>query len=140
MKREIAKYVSDCDTCQRFKADHLRHVGNLQPLSILKWNWENICMDFIVGLSHTSHGYNSIWVILDRLTKLVHFIPVSTTYRVRQYAELHMSHIVRYHDIPKTIISDRGCIFIAHFWKHLYECLGTISSEVQHIILKLMDR
>jgi hypothetical protein len=120
MKREIVKYVSECDTYQRVKADHLRPAGNLQPLSIPEWKWENIYMDFIVGLSHTSRGYNSIWVIVDHLTKSTHFIPVSTTYRVRQYAELYISHIVRYHDIPKTIISDRGSIFVAHFWEQLH--------------------
>jgi hypothetical protein len=65
-------------------------------------------MDFIVGLPHTSRGYNLIWVIVNHLTKSAHFIPVSTMYRVRQYAELYISHIVRYHDIPKIIISDRG--------------------------------
>jgi hypothetical protein len=90
MKREMVKYVSECDTCQRVKADHLRPTGNLQPMSILEWKWENICMDFIVGLPRTSHGYNSIWVIMDRLTKSSHFMPVSTTYRVRQYAELYL--------------------------------------------------
>jgi hypothetical protein len=115
MKREIAKYVSECDTCRRIKEDHLRPVKNLQPLSIPKWKCENICMDFIVGLSRTSRGHNSIWVIVDRLTKSAHFIPIATTYRVRQYAELYISHIVHYHDIPKTIISDRGSIFVAHF-------------------------
>jgi hypothetical protein len=83
MKRKIAKYVSECDTCRRIKADHLRPVGNLQPLSILEWKWENICMDFIVGLPRTSRGYNSIWVIMDRLTKSAHFILVATIYRVR---------------------------------------------------------
>jgi hypothetical protein len=82
-------------------------------------------MDFIVGLPHTSRGYNSIWVIVERLTKSAHFIPVSTTYRVRQYAELYISHIVRYHGIPKTIISDRRSIFVAHFWEQLHECFGT---------------
>jgi hypothetical protein len=65
-------------------------------------------MDFIVGLPHTSRGYNLIWVIVNHLTKSAHFIPVSTMYRVRQYAELYISHIVHYHDIPKIIISDRG--------------------------------
>jgi hypothetical protein len=70
-------------------------------------------MDFNVGLPRTSCGYNSIWVIVDRLTKSAHFIPVSTTYRVRQYVKLYLSHIVRYHGIPKTIISDRGSIFVA---------------------------
>jgi hypothetical protein len=82
IKRKIAKYVSKCHTCQRDKADHLRLAGNLQPLSIPEWKWENIFMDFIVGLPRTSRGYNSIWVIVDCLTKSAHFIPVSTTYRV----------------------------------------------------------
>jgi hypothetical protein len=115
MKREIAKYVSKYDTCRRVKGDHLRPAGNLQPLSIPKWKLKDICMDFIVGLPRTSHGYNSIWVIVDRLTKSAHFIPVSTTYRVRQYAELYISHNFRYHGILKTIISDRGSIFAARF-------------------------
>jgi hypothetical protein len=134
MKRERAKYVSECDTCRRIKANHLRPTGNLQPLSILEWKWENICMDFIVGLPRTSWGYNSIRVIVDRLTKLAHFIPIATTYRVRQYAELYISHIVHYHGIPKTIISDRGSIFVARFWEQLHECLGThlIKSSAYH--------
>jgi hypothetical protein len=108
-------YVFECDTCLRVKANHLRPVINLQPLSIPEWKWENICMDFIVGLLRTSRGYNSIWVIVDRLTKLAHFIHVSTVYMVRQYVELYISHIVHYHGIPKTIISNRGSIFIARF-------------------------
>jgi hypothetical protein len=82
-------------------------------------------MDFIVGLPRTSRGYNSIWVIVDRLTKLAHFIPVSAVYKVRQFVELYISHIVCYHSIPKTIISDRGSIFVARFWEQLHECLGT---------------
>jgi hypothetical protein len=91
-------------------------------------------MDFIVGLLHTSRGHNSIWVIMDRLTKSAHFIPISTVYRVRQYAELYMSHIVRYHGISKTIIFDRGSIFVARFWEQLHECLGThlIRSSAYH--------
>jgi hypothetical protein len=134
MKREIAKYVSECDTCRRVKADHLRPAGNLQPLSIPEWKWEDICMDFIVGLPCTLLGNNSIWVIMDHLTKSTHFIPVSTTYRVRQYAELYLSHIIRYHGILNNIISDRGSIFIAHFWEQLHECLDThlIRSSAYH--------
>jgi hypothetical protein len=91
-------------------------------------------MDFIVGLPYTSRGYNSIWVIVDCLTKLAHFIPISTTYRVRQYAKLYMSHIVLLHGIPKIIISDRGSIFVAHFWEQLHDCLGThlIRSSAYH--------
>jgi hypothetical protein len=134
IKWEIAKYVSECDTCWRVKADHLRPARNLQPLSIPEWKWENICMNFIAGLPHTSRGYNLIWIIVDRLTKSAHFIPVATTYRVGQYAEFYISHIVRYHGILKTIISDRGSIFVACFWEQLHECLGTqlIRSSAYH--------
>jgi hypothetical protein len=91
-------------------------------------------MNFIMDLPRTSHGYNSIWVIMDRLTKSAHFLPVATTYRVGQYAELYISHLVRYHGIPKTIIFDGGPIFIAHFWEQLHECLGThlIKSSAYH--------
>jgi hypothetical protein len=140
MKREIAKYVFECDTCRRVKADYLRPTGNLQPLSIPEWKWEDICLDFIVGLPRTSCGYNSIWVIVDRLTKSAHFIHVSTTYKVRQYAELYISHAVRYHGIPKTIIFDRGSIFVARFWEQLHECLAPISFAAQPITPRLMDR
>jgi transposase InsO family protein len=91
-------------------------------------------MDFIVALPRTSRGYNSIWVIVDRLTKSAHFIPIATTYRVGQYAKLYISDIARYHSIPKTIISDRGSIFVAHLWEQLHECLGThlIRSSAYH--------
>jgi hypothetical protein len=114
MKREIARYVAECDTCRRVKADYLRPAGNLQPLSIFGWKWEDICMDFILGLPRTSRGYDSIWVIVDRLMKSAQFLPVGTRYRVRQYAELYMSHIVRYHGIPMSIISDRSSIDISY--------------------------
>jgi hypothetical protein len=91
-------------------------------------------MDFIVGLPRTSCGYNSIWVIVDRLTKSAHFIPIATTYRVRQYVKLYITHIVRYHGNLKIIISDRGSIFVAHFWEQLDECLGIhlIRSSAYH--------
>jgi hypothetical protein len=82
-------------------------------------------MDFIVGLPHTLRGYNSIWVIVDRLTKSAHFISVSIAYRVRQYTKLYMSHIVYYHGVLKTIISNIGSIFVARFWEQLHKCLGT---------------
>jgi hypothetical protein len=91
-------------------------------------------MDFIVGLPRTSHEHDSIWVIVDRLMKLAHFVPVGTRYRARQYAELYIAHIARYHGIPKTIISDRGYIFLAHFMEQLHECLGNhlIRSSAYH--------
>jgi hypothetical protein len=89
MKREIAKDVSECDTCQRVKASHLKIYGTLQPLSIPSWKWEDISMDFIVGLPNTSQKHDSIWVIVDRLTKTAHFLTVHTTYIAKKYAEVY---------------------------------------------------
>jgi hypothetical protein len=125
MKVDIAKYVAECDTCHRMKASHLKSAGVLQPLSIPMWKWDDISMDFIVGLPLTARKKDSIWVIMDRLTKTAHFVAVHTTYSVQQYPELYMDQIVRLHGIPKTIISDRGTQFVARFWEQLHECLGT---------------
>jgi hypothetical protein len=134
MKREIAKYVSECDTCQRVKASHLKASGTLQPLPIPSWKWEDISMDFIVSLPITSQKHDSIWVIIDRLTKTAHFIPVHTTYSAKKYAEVYLDQIVRLHGVPKTIISDRGSPFIARFWEQLQDALGTklIRSSAYH--------
>jgi hypothetical protein len=104
MKHETARYVVECDTCRRVKADHMRPVGLLQPLSIPAWKWEDISMDFNVGLPLTGHKFNFIWVIIDRLTKSAHFIPVHTRYRAEKYAELYISRILCMHGVLKTII------------------------------------
>jgi hypothetical protein len=125
MKRETAKYVSECDICQRVKASHLKTAGILQPLPIPSWKWEDINMDFIIGLPNTSQRHDSIWVIVDRLTKTAHFLPVHTTYNAKKYAEIYTDQVVRFHGVPKTIISDRGAQFIARFWEQLQYALGT---------------
>ena len=134
MKKEIAAYVARCDNCSRVKVIHLKYAGLLQPLSILGWKWEEISMVFITGLSITQHGHDSIWVIVDHLTKSAHFVPVNTTYLARKYAELYVSQIVRLYGVPRTIISDWGPQFIAHFWEHLHQALGTklIRSSAYH--------
>jgi nitric oxide synthase oxygenase domain/subunit len=119
MKREIARYVAGCDICQRVKASHLKTAGVLQPLPIPSWKWEDISMDFIVGLPNTSQKHDSIWVIIDRLTKTAHFLPVHTTFTTKKYAEIYIEQIIRLHGVPKTIISDRGAQFVAHFWEQL---------------------
>jgi hypothetical protein len=82
MKHEAAHYVSECDTCRKVKADYMKHVGLLQPLIIPEWKWNDINMDFIVGLPMTARKFDSIWVIVDRLSKSSHFIPVNTSYKV----------------------------------------------------------
>jgi hypothetical protein len=115
MKREIAKYVFECDGCQRIKASHLKVAGTLQPLPIPSWKWEDISMDFIVGLPNTSQKHDSIWVIINRLTKTAHFLPVHTSYSAKKYAEIYLDQIICLHGVPKTIISDRGSQFVARF-------------------------
>jgi hypothetical protein len=97
----------------------------MQPLSIPAWKWDDISMDFIVGLPPTPRKHDSIWVIVDRLTKTAHFIPVHTTYSAERYAEIYVDLIVRLHGVPKTILSDRGTQFVARFCAQVHESLGT---------------
>jgi hypothetical protein len=108
MKRVIAKYVALCDNCQRVKVECQRPAVLLQPLKIPEWKWEEISMDFIVILPKTQSGYDSIWVIVDHLSKVVHFILVKTTCKCSKLAELYIARIVYLHRVPKKIVSDRG--------------------------------
>jgi transposase InsO family protein len=94
-------------------------------LQIPQWKWDEIRMEFIVGLPRTRAGYESIWLVVDRLTKAAHFMPVKTTYNSAVLAELYMSRIVFLHGIPKKIVSDRGTLFTSHFLQQLHESLGT---------------
>ena len=80
MKQDITRHVVECNTYGRVKADHMRTLGYLQPLPIPVWKWKDISMDFVVGLPRTYKGYDSIWVIVDRLTKSAHFLPVNSEY------------------------------------------------------------
>jgi hypothetical protein len=88
MKREAAHYGFECDTYRNVKADYMKPRGLLQPLSIPEWKWDDINMDFIVGLPLTARKFDSTWVIIDRLSKSAHFIPVHTRYDVQKYAEI----------------------------------------------------
>jgi hypothetical protein len=115
MKQDVVKYIGICDTCQRVKAEDQRPTRLLQPLKIPEWKWEAIGMDFIVGMPHTQAGYDSIWVIVDHLTKVAHFIPVKTTYSGAKLAELYMSKLVCLHRVPKKTMSDTGSQFTSKF-------------------------
>ena len=77
MKREVNEFVYGCLACQKAKIEHQRPSGKLQPLDITQWKWDNISMDFVVGLPTTPRGLDSIWVIVDRLSKFAHFIPIN---------------------------------------------------------------
>jgi hypothetical protein len=99
MKRETARYVSECDTCRKFKASYMKPGGLLQPLSIPEWKWDDISMDFNVGLPLMSHKFDSIWVIVDRLSKSAHFIHVHTNYSVQKYAEIYIARVLCLHRV-----------------------------------------
>jgi hypothetical protein len=82
--------------------------GVLQSMSIPDWKWDDISMDFIVGLPLTAHKFDSIWVIMDQLTKSAHFIPIHTKYQVEKYAEIYIARVLCFHGVSKMTISDRG--------------------------------
>ena len=95
MKKDIAEYVAKCSNCQQVKAKHLKTSGLTQIIEVLTWKWEAINMDFVVGLPRTRRQHDSIWVIVDRLTKSTHFIPVMSTYRAEDYTRLYIDEILK---------------------------------------------
>ncbi|XP_062103172.1 uncharacterized protein LOC133814194 [Humulus lupulus] len=109
MKKDVAQYVARCLTCQRIKAEHQRPGRELQPLEIPEWKWEQIVMDFVIGLPRTSKGYDSIWVIIDRLTKSAHFLPVKVTYTGDQLAEAYVQEIETIGMVPYEALYGRKC-------------------------------
>ena len=125
MKRDIVDFIAKCPNCQQVKYEHQRPGGTLQRMPILEWKWERIAVDFVVGLPKTLGMFDSIWVIVDRLTKSAHFIPVKVTYNAEKLAKLYISEVVRLHGVPLSIISDRGTQFTSKFWKTLHAELGT---------------
>jgi hypothetical protein len=99
MKRDIAEYIAKYDVCSRVKAEHQKPTGLLQPLKVQDWKWDQIGMDFITGLPRAKSGYDSIWIVVDCLTKIAHFIPVKTTYTSAKLADLYMKRIVCLHGV-----------------------------------------
>ena len=117
IKREVAEYVSRCFICQQVKAERQKPSGLLQPLPIPKWKWERITMDFVFKLPPTLQRHDDIWVVVDRLTKVAHFLPIIEKFSPQKLAELFMNHIVSLHGVPASIISDRDPRFTSRFWK-----------------------
>jgi hypothetical protein len=116
MKRDVAEYVSKCLTCQQIKIEHQRPGGVMQKMEIPQWKWEDITMDFIVGLPRMRRKHDAIWVIVDRLTKSTHFLPICLSQSLDSLADLYVREIVRLHGVPVSIISDRDPRFTSRFW------------------------
>ncbi|KAG8480932.1 hypothetical protein CXB51_025599 [Gossypium anomalum] len=125
MKRDISDFVSKCFICQQVKAEHQVPSGLLQLIMIPEWKWDRVTMDFVSGLPLSASKKDAIWVVVDRLTKSTHFIPVRTDYSLDKLAELYVSQIVRLHEVPISIVSDRDPRFTSRFWKKLQEALGS---------------
>ena len=123
--RGMKKDISECLTCQLVKAKHQVPSGLLNPLPIPQWKWDNITMDFVSGFPLTQRKHDSIWVIVDRLTKSAHFLSFLLDYSMDRLEELYVSEIVRLHGIPLSIVFDRDPWFTSRFWKELLSTFGT---------------
>ncbi|GJT58011.1 putative reverse transcriptase domain-containing protein [Tanacetum coccineum] len=125
MKRDIAEYVSKCLTCSKIKAEHQKPSGLLQQPKIPEWKCEKIRMDLVTKLPKSSSGYDAIWVIVDRLTKSAHFLPIREDYKTEKLARIYINEIVARHGVPVSIISDRDGRFASHLWQAFQKVLGT---------------
>jgi hypothetical protein len=125
MKVDITKYVASCGICQNVKVEHQRPAGLLKPLEIPRWKFENITMDFVVGLPRSPRGKDAIWVVIDRLTKVTHFLPMKTNNSASDLVPLYIKEVVKLHGVPKFIVSNCDSKFISNFWMSLHSALGT---------------
>nr|GEU46640.1 reverse transcriptase domain-containing protein [Tanacetum cinerariifolium] len=125
IKADIATYVSKCLTCSKVKTGHQKPFGLLVQLEIPEWKWEKITMDFVTKLPKTANGYDTICVIVDRLKKSAHFLPMRETDPMEKLIKLYMKEVVTRYGVPVSIISDRDSKFTSLFWKALHKALGT---------------
>jgi len=116
MKKDIAHYITHCLECQQVKAEHRHPAGLFQPHDIPESKWETISMDFVVGLPITAQRHDCMMVVVDKLTRSAHFIPVKSTFNAPAIAQLFLKEIVRLHGVPKKIFTDRDVRFISRFW------------------------
>ena len=125
MKKDISEYLSKFLTCQQVKAEHQVPSRLLNPLPIPQWKWDSITMDFVSGFPLTQRKQDSVWVIVDKLTKSTHFLPVRLDYSMDRLADLYVSEIFSLHGIPLSIVSDCDPRFTSRFWKELQSAFGT---------------
>jgi hypothetical protein len=119
LKKGIANYLAKCLECQQVKAEHRHPARLLQPLSIQEWKWETISMDFITGLPKSTKKNDAIMVVVDKRSKSSHFIPVKSTCKAIDIANIFMKEIFKLHGMPKEIVSDKDTKFTSNFWKSL---------------------
>ena len=123
MRKDVKRYVRNCHPCRRSKASRQSQFGVLKPNPVPDAPWQDLSMDFVVGLPQ-SQGYDAIWMVVDHLAKLRHMVPCNSTFLSEDLANLFLHNIWTHHDLPSTVISDRGLQFASQFWKELCERLG----------------
>jgi len=116
MKIDIVDFMASCLVCQKAKFEHQRSGGTLEPFNIPQWKWDSISMDFITHLSRFVRGHDSIWVIVDRLTKYAHFMPINQKMSMDNLVELYVREVVLLDGVPMSIVSDRDPRFTSWFW------------------------
>ena len=122
MWESIKEFVIMCDIYSRSKIPRHRPYGLLRPFEIPRKPWTSISMDFIVDLP-PSKGFDSIFVMVDRLTKMAHFVPCNKTVTGKETARLFIDNVYKYHGLPDDIISDRGTQLTPKFWQSLFKIL-----------------
>ena len=125
MKKDMTEYISRCMKFQQVKVEHQHPTGSLQPLPVPEWKWEVISLDFITEFPMTWRQHDSIMVVVDKLTKAAHFIPVKSTHKTDDITKMFMKEIFKLHGFPKAIVSDRDVKFNSNFWRGLFSYLGT---------------
>ena len=123
LKDDMALFITNYQECELVKHEHQHTLWVLQPLLILEWKWEVISMDFIMGLPKSKNQNDSIFVVVDKLSKVAHFIPVKSTYKEVHIIDIFLEDIFRLHGIPKEIISDWDTKFTENFWRYLFSIL-----------------
>jgi hypothetical protein len=124
MKKEVANEIARCLECQKVMTECRHPAGFLHPFPIPKWKWEVVKIYFITKLPRIVKQHDSIMVVVDKLTKAAHFIPMKTTHKAANIAEIYMKKIYRLHGVPKAIVSDKDPKFTSNFWKRLFKGFG----------------
>jgi hypothetical protein len=125
IKKEITEYITICMECQKVKDENRHPARLLQPLTIPEWKWEVVTMDFITGLPRIGKLHDSIMVVVEKIMKDAHFIPLKTTHKATKVVDIFMKEVARLHEIPKIIVSNRDTKFTSNLWKGLFKGFRT---------------